>query len=57
VPENLAAVEADSHARQSAFTRSIWRGVLQDTWISRGLATMIASAFAREVATFSRRWS
>ena len=43
-----------SHARHRALARVIWCGVRQDTRIRSGLATMIASALAREVATFSR---
>ena len=36
------------------FASTIWRGVLQDTRTRSGLATMIAMALARKVATFSR---
>ena len=43
-----------SHARHRALTRVIWCGVRQDTRMRSGLATMIAIALAREVATFSR---
>jgi hypothetical protein len=43
-----------SHARHRALTRVIWCGVRQDTRMRSGLATMMAIALAREVATFSR---
>jgi hypothetical protein len=43
-----------SHAQHRALTRVIWCGVRHDTRIRSGLATMIAMALAREVATFSR---
>jgi hypothetical protein len=43
-----------SQARHRAFARTIWYGVRQDTRMRSGLATMMARALAREVATFSR---
>ena len=43
-----------SHARHRALTRVICWGVRQDTRMRSGLATMMAIALAREVATFSR---
>ena len=43
-----------SQARHRAFARTIWCGVRQDTRMRSGLATMMARALAREVATFSR---
>jgi predicted nucleic acid-binding protein len=43
-----------SQARHRAFARAIWCGVRQDTLTRSGLATMMAKALAREVATFSR---
>ena len=46
-----------SQARHSAFTSAICRGVAQEACTSRGLATTIAIARARDVATFSRRGS
>ena len=54
-----AATPADhqppvSQARHRAFARTIWCGVRQDTRMRSGLATMMARALAREVATFSR---
>src|SRR5206468_1672698 len=44
----------DSQAWQRALTRYICRGVRQGTRTRPGLATMIAMALAREVATLSR---
>jgi hypothetical protein len=43
-----------SQARHRALARIIWCGVRQDTRMRSGLATMMARARAREVATFSR---
>ena len=43
-----------SQVRHRALARTIWCGVRQDTRTRSGLATMIAKARAREVATFSR---
>ena len=52
VPTNHCA--ANSRNRQSALTRSIWRGVLQNVRSNSGLAMMIERHRARDVATFSR---
>ena len=43
-----------SHARHRAFTSCICRGVLQNTRMRSGLATIKVMARAREVATFNR---
>ena len=50
----IAAQPPVSQARHRALARTIWCGVRQETRMRSGLATMMARALAREVATFSR---
>ena len=51
---STALYPRDSQVRHRALARAICCGVRQDTRMRSGLATMIAMALAREVATFRR---